>query len=75
VKRYRAIAYTEAMHRLCIGCHVTKAKEKGKPEMTRCDWCHKERRELIDSREIVLHRQGLHGQNVVLPAGQIVSGK
>ncbi|MGA3126242.1 MAG: NrfD/PsrC family molybdoenzyme membrane anchor subunit [Candidatus Korobacteraceae bacterium] len=68
VKQHRAVAYTEAMHRLCIGCHVKKAQEKSKPEMTRCDWCHKDRRELIDSREVVLHRAGLMGQNVVLPA-------
>ncbi len=67
VKRYRAVAYTEAMHRLCLGCHVQKAQEKNKPEMTRCGWCHKERRELIDSREIVLRRRGLFAQNVVLP--------
>jgi Ni/Fe-hydrogenase subunit HybB-like protein len=67
VKRYQAVAYTEAMHRLCIGCHVKKAQEKSKPEMTRCDWCHKDRREVIDSRELVLRRAGLTGQNVVLP--------
>jgi Zn finger protein HypA/HybF involved in hydrogenase expression len=67
VKRYRAVAYTEAMHRLCIGCHVKKAQEKSKPEMTRCDWCHKDRREVIDSHELVLRRAGLTGQNVVLP--------
>ncbi|MBZ5630497.1 MAG: Ni/Fe-hydrogenase cytochrome b subunit [Acidobacteriia bacterium] len=67
VKQYRAVAYTEAMHRLCIGCHVKKAKENKKPEMTRCDWCHKDKRQVIDSREIVLRRRGLTGINVVLP--------
>ena len=67
VKQYRAVAYTEAMHRLCIGCHIKKAQEKNKPEMTRCAWCHKEKREVIDSREIVLRRRGLTAINVVLP--------
>jgi Ni/Fe-hydrogenase subunit HybB-like protein len=67
VKQYRSVAYTEAMHRLCIGCHVKKAKENKKPEMTRCDWCHKDKREVIDSREIVLRRRGLTAINVVLP--------
>ncbi len=67
VKQYRAVAYTEAMHRLCIGCHTNKAKEKNKPEMTRCSWCHKERREVIDSREIALRHRGLTAINVVLP--------
>jgi Class III cytochrome C family len=67
VKQYRAVAYTEAMHRLCIGCHVKKAKENNKPEMTRCAWCHKDKREDIDSREILLRRRGLTAINVVLP--------
>ena len=67
VKNYQAVAYTEAMHRLCIGCHVKKAQEKKKPEMTRCDWCHKDKREVIDSRELILRRAGLTGQDVVLP--------
>ncbi len=67
VKHYQAIAYAEAMHRLCLGCHTQKAKEKNKPEMTRCDWCHKERRDIIDARDVVLRRRGLMGQDVVLP--------
>ena len=67
MKQYRAVAYTEAMHRLCIGCHVKKAKEKKKPEMTRCAWCHKDRRDVIDARGVALRRRGLMGQEVVLP--------
>jgi Ni/Fe-hydrogenase subunit HybB-like protein/Zn finger protein HypA/HybF involved in hydrogenase expression len=70
VKGYQAVAYTEAMHRLCLGCHVKKAKEKNKPEMTRCDWCHKDRRDVIDTREMAIRRQGLMGQDVVLPLGE-----
>jgi Ni/Fe-hydrogenase subunit HybB-like protein len=68
VKHYQAVAYTEAMHKMCIGCHVKTAQEKNKPEMTRCGWCHKDRRDVIDSREVALQRLGLTGQNVVLPA-------
>ena len=67
MKQYRAVAYTEAMHRLCIGCHITKAKEKNKPEMTRCAWCHKEKREVIDNRAIALRRRGLTAIDVLLP--------
>ena len=59
--------YTEAMHRMCLSCHALKAKEKNKPEMTRCDWCHKERRDVIDARDISLRKKGLMGQDVVLP--------
>jgi Ni/Fe-hydrogenase subunit HybB-like protein len=69
VKQYRAVAYTEAMHRLCVGCHIKKAKENNKPEMTRCAWCHKERRDVLDSRTLVLRR--IAGENVVLPPAEI----
>jgi hypothetical protein len=58
VKQYPSVAYTEAMHRLCIGCHIKKAKENKK---------HKEKREVIDSREIALRRRGLTATNVMLP--------
>jgi Ni/Fe-hydrogenase subunit HybB-like protein len=67
VKQYRGIAYTEAMHRLCLGCHVKKAKENKKPEVIRCAWCHKEKREILDSREVFLRRRGLSAIDVVLP--------
>jgi Zn finger protein HypA/HybF involved in hydrogenase expression len=69
VKKYRAVAYTEAMHRMCIGCHVKKAKENNKPDMVRCAWCHKERRDVLDSRTLVLRR--IAGDNVVLPPVEI----
>ena len=71
IKQYRAVAYTEAMHRLCIGCHLKKAQENKKPELTRCEWCHMDKRQVIDSRELTLRRLGLHGTDVVLPPPDI----
>ena len=65
VKQYHAPAYTEAMHRRCVGCHVQKAKENKKPEMAQCAWCHKQRRDIIDSRELILRR--VAGDSVLLP--------
>jgi Ni/Fe-hydrogenase subunit HybB-like protein len=71
IKSYRAVSYTEAFHRLCIGCHVKKAAEKNKPEMTRCEWCHKESRDVIDAREIDLRRRTAGtGSPVLPPIGQ-----
>ncbi len=67
VKGYEAVSYTEAMHRLCIGCHIQKAKEKNKPEMTRCAWCHKDNPEVLNSRDLMLRRSGLSRGSVVLP--------
>jgi Ni/Fe-hydrogenase subunit HybB-like protein len=69
IKSYRAVSYTEAMHRLCLGCHRKKAVEKHKPEMTQCAWCHKETRDVLDNREIILRRQGLIGKDLMLPPG------
>ena len=57
------------MHRLCVGCHIKKAKENNKPEMARCAWCHKERRDVLDSRTLVLRR--IAGENVVMPPAEI----
>ncbi len=71
IKQYQAVAYTEAMHRLCIGCHIQKAKEKNKPEMTRCAWCHKENPEILNSRDLILARYGLSHGSVVLPPTNI----
>jgi Ni/Fe-hydrogenase subunit HybB-like protein len=71
VKQYRAVAYTEAMHRMCLGCHVKKAKENNKPEMTRCAWCHKDDQAIIESREVVLRRAGLAGEQVLLPSNDL----
>jgi Ni/Fe-hydrogenase subunit HybB-like protein len=71
VKSYRAVSYTEAFHRLCIGCHIKKAAEKNKPEMTQCGWCHKESRDLIEARDIDLRRRTAGtGSPVLPPAGQ-----
>ena len=67
IKQYQAVSYTDALHRLCLGCHVKKAVEKHKPEMAQCAWCHKDRRDVIDSREMILRRQGLIGKSIVLP--------
>ena len=67
IKQYQAVAYTEAMHRMCIGCHIQKAKEKNKPEMTRCAWCHKENPEILNARDLILGRYGLSRSSVVMP--------
>ena len=55
------------MHRPCIDCHAKKAAEKKKPEMMRCEWCHRESREVIDARDIELHRRTAGTGSPVLP--------
>ena len=39
VKQYLAPSYTEAMHRLCVGCHAQMSEE-----MSGCARCHKDQR-------------------------------
>jgi Ni/Fe-hydrogenase subunit HybB-like protein len=67
IKTYRAVSYTEAMHRLCLGCHLKKAVELKKPEMTRCGWCHKESPQVIEARDLELRRRTAGSGSPVLP--------
>lgn len=39
---YYIISYTDALHNLCVSCHLKKSKEmKDKPNLARCTTCHK----------------------------------
>ena len=67
VKQYQAPSYTEAMHRLCVGCHVERAAALNKPDMPRCAWCHKERRRFIDAPDVDFRGLRAPGSEVVLP--------
>lgn len=67
IKNYNAVSYTDALHRTCIGCHVKKAAEKHKPEMTRCAWCHKENPAVLQARDLELHRRLGSGSPVLPP--------
>jgi hypothetical protein len=41
-KKYYILSYTDALHNLCVSCHLKKAKElKDKPDLARCSTCHK----------------------------------
>jgi len=40
--RYYTLSYTDALHNLCVSCHLKKAKESAdKPYLARCSTCHK----------------------------------
>ena len=40
--KYDALSYTDAMHKLCVSCHVIKVSElKYRPNLTQCSTCHK----------------------------------
>ncbi|HTQ57093.1 MAG TPA: Ni/Fe-hydrogenase cytochrome b subunit [Bryobacteraceae bacterium] len=48
VASYDARGYVDAMHQLCVGCHRQEAPKRGKPDMARCAWCHKDVRGFVD---------------------------
>jgi Ni/Fe-hydrogenase subunit HybB-like protein len=66
VKQYMAPSYVDAMHGLCIACHQKLAQTDNKPEMTRCTWCHKDKRDVIDAAG-VRSTEGIAGRTVVVP--------
>ena len=67
IKNYTAVAYVDAMHELCIGCHAKIAKEKNKPEVARCAECHKGKLDFSEAENLLYHRRALAGRRVVLP--------
>jgi hypothetical protein len=67
VKQYRAVGYLQAMHELCIGCHVRLAKQNDKPDLARCTNCHKKLRNLIDATDLTWPRQEVIGRGMLLP--------
>ena len=39
---YYILSYTDAMHNLCVSCHITESKKlKDKPHLAECTTCHK----------------------------------
>ncbi len=39
---YEILSYTDALHNLCVSCHMKKSKEiKDKSDLARCSTCHK----------------------------------
>jgi hypothetical protein len=38
--RYFALSYTDALHQLCVSCHVVKANELKKQNLDQCSSCH-----------------------------------
>ena len=64
VKTYQTVGYVEAMHTLCIGCHVNLARQNNKPGFAQCTTCHKEPRPLDDAAA----QPKTTGVGILLPA-------
>jgi len=42
VLKYHALSYTDAMHKLCVSCHIVKSKDLiNRKELSQCSTCHK----------------------------------
>ncbi len=66
VKSYLTVGYVEAMHNLCIACHVSLAEHDHKPDFARCATCHKETRTPDDS--VAAAQPQRVGVGILLPA-------
>lgn len=41
-KNYFILSYTDALHNLCVSCHLKESKQlKDKPDLAKCSTCHK----------------------------------
>lgn len=68
VEDYSAVSYVEAMHRLCIKCHVSRIAEVDKPDLARCFTCHKESRDIVAEEELAARYRRQQGRgSVILP--------
>jgi Ni/Fe-hydrogenase subunit HybB-like protein len=67
VKQYQAVGYVQAMHELCIGCHVKLARQDNKPDLARCTNCHKGQRTLVDAAGLTWPPQDEIGRGMLLP--------
>ena len=67
IETYEANSYAEAMHMMCIDCHVQVAVEKEKPVLSRCETCHEGQRDLVDADVLIKSKSDLVGKRMVLP--------
>ncbi len=49
VDNYHAPGYVDALHELCIGCHVKLIEETGSPDIARCANCHNDQRDVVEA--------------------------
>ena len=42
IRKYYILSYVDAMHNLCVSCHIAESKKlKDKPNLAQCSTCHK----------------------------------
>lgn len=67
ITSYTATAYVDAMHALCIGCHAKVAAKENRPDVARCEECHKGNLNFSEAENLLYRRRALAGRGVVLP--------
>jgi Ni/Fe-hydrogenase subunit HybB-like protein len=71
ITTYIAPSYVDAMHTLCIGCHVKVAQKENKPEIARCAECHKGKLNFAAAQNYLYSRHAPAGRLVVLPPPKV----
>ena len=68
--KYYILSYTDAMHNLCVSCHLIELKKqlvKDKPNLAQCSTCHKTGLHQIITVDINWKIKLPHFNNVILP--------
>ena len=65
--RYFALSYTDALHQLCVSCHVLKANELKKQDLDQCSSCHSAELHEQVSENLKWEISLPHFNNVILP--------
>ena len=67
-KNYFALSYTDALHKLCVSCHIIKSRElKDKPNLAQCTTCHKSEMPERITVNLKWETSLPHFNNVILP--------
>lgn len=68
LKKYYAPSYTDALHKLCVSCHLLKSVElKDKPNLAQCTTCHKTKLPEELNANLKWATTLPHFNNVILP--------
>jgi Ni/Fe-hydrogenase subunit HybB-like protein len=67
-KTYFAPSYTDALHKLCVSCHIVESKKlKDKPNLAQCTSCHKSGVSEGFTNNLKWETSLPHFNNVILP--------
>ncbi len=68
IQKYKILSYTDAMHNLCVSCHILESRKlKDKPNLALCSTCHKTQLPDYLSAAVSWKIKVPHFNSVILP--------